>query len=170
MSPQTFEEVATTEVDHLYRGALFLSGGDEDAAEALLLWTLTRAFHAYRSAQEVGDAARWLEGRLVGEFISASNAAGLDANEAWPGSQEPPTRRVGKVDSRALAFAAGRVPFRARAALWLVVLRRWKYEDVARTLGVSGDDVKNLLKYRDALVGAALGGAGERNGTDSLLT
>lgn len=170
MSQQTFEELATAEVDHLYQGALFLSGGDEDAAEGLLLWTLTRSFHAYRSAQKLVDPARWLEGRLVDEFLSASRAAGLDADQAWPGSQERPMRPVRGVDSRALAFAAGRVPFRARAVLWLVVLRRWKYEDVAHTLGVSGDDVKNLLKYRDALVGAALGGAGERNGTDGGIT
>lgn len=170
MSLQTFEELATAEVDHLYQGALFLSGGDEEAAEGLLLWTLTRSFHAYRSADEVIDATRWLEGRLVDEFLSASNAAGLDADEAWPESPERQMRQGGEIDSRALAVAAARVPFRARAALWLVVLRRWKYQDAAHTLGVSGEEVKNLLRYRDALVGAALGGAGERSGTNGGLT
>lgn len=170
MSPQTFEEVATAEVDHLYRGALFLSGGDEEAAEGLLLWTLTRSFHAFRAAKGVSDAARWLEGRLVDEFVAASKAAGVDVDEVWMASPDRPRRQVGNVDARALAVAAARIPFRARAALWLVVLRRWKYEDAARSLGVSGSELKNLLKYRDALVGAVISGPSERNGTDGGTT
>lgn len=163
MSPFTFEELASREVDTLYQGALFMNGGDEDAAEGLLLWTLTHAFHAFRRGS-VGDPGRWLEARLVREFLQA---AGDDAAEPVHEDVElGPVDAVAELAMASLARAAAVLPYRARAALWLVVFRRWSYADAARELGLDIEGLKDVLRYRDLLVRTVIRGA-TRNGTDA---
>ena len=64
--PQTFEEIVGKELDSLYCGALFLTGGHEASAQDLLVDTLRGAFHVYRSAPvSEGESGTWLEGALV---------------------------------------------------------------------------------------------------------
>lgn len=161
---ETFEELAGREVDGLFQGALFLRAGDERAAEDLLLWTLTRAFHAFREQGGGERPDRWLEGRLVHEFLALPRSPG--GARAAPAE---PTNRAGEVapvDPDALYRAAAEVPPRARAALWLVVLRRWTYEAAAGSLRTSIGELKDLLRYRHTLMSAVLKPRNGRNGTD----
>ena len=166
----TFEELASREIDGLYQGALFLEAGGREAAEDLLLTTLTAAFHAFRNVGQGTDAAGWLEGRMVEGYLSGIPLADLDGASVEELDMPSPalTGRV-EVDPFALHKAAGRVPPRARAALWLVVLRRWKYADASRILGTDLHDLKDLLRYRHLLLTAVLRGPEERNGTDRDL-
>ena len=63
----------------------------------------------------------------------------------------------GALDGKGLNLAAAAVPWGARAALWLVLLRRWSYADASATIGVTADVLKDLLEYRHTLMGAILG-------------
>ena len=67
---RTFEELASQQLDALYQGALFLSGGRQEGAERLLVDAVTLAFteHAQDSGG-VTDVERWLEARLVRAFV-----------------------------------------------------------------------------------------------------
>ena len=62
------------------------------------------------------------------------------------------------LDAPGLHTAAGAVPWAARAALWLVLLRRWRYADASTVMGVDEEVLKDLLGYRHTLMGAILGG------------
>lgn len=169
---QTFEELAGQQIDNLYQGALFLKAGEEGSAGDLLLWTLTGAFRAFCDIRKGTDPARWLEGRMVQMFLSSLPAAdssdGGSAESLTPGPP-PVTGPVG-VDPQALHKAAGRVPSHARAALWLVVLRRWRYEEASAVMNTGMERLKDLLQYRHMLLTAILRGDEERNGTDGDVT
>ena len=166
---QTFEELAGREVDGLYQGALFLQAGDEAAAEDLLLWTLTRAFHVFREKGDSDVSDQWLEGRLVHEFVALLPKS---AQTHQPGPPAPTykSETVGEVDPSTLHYAAGLVPARARAALWLVVLRRWSYENASRLLRTNTNELKDLLRFRHSLMSAVLNPRNGRNGTDRGMT
>ncbi len=166
---QTFEELAGKEVDGLFQGALFLQAGDAAAAEDLLLWTLTKAFHVFRETGGGESPDQWLEGRLIREFLAllpkSDGAAQTRAVEVTSLSQH-----VGSVDPGALHYAAGQVPARARAALWLVVLRRWTYEEASVVLQTDTDELKDLLRFRHTLMSAVLKPRKGRNGTDGGMS
>ncbi len=136
--PQTFEELVGRELDLLYRGALFLTGGGEAAAEDLLVDTLRGAFHTYRSAHVAeGDSQRWLEGCLAQKALILLKGAG------------PPGTTVSK-----LYDAAADMPIGPRVAIWLVLMRRWSYAAAADRLQVDREGLRELLKHRQRLVAA----------------
>ena len=166
---RTFEELASQEIDRLYQGALFLKAGEDQAAEDLLLSTLTNSFHAFRRVEDGTDAAQWLEGRLVQGYLSAIPEAGSDHAIEEVALPAPSLGEGVKVDPLALYTAAGSVPPQARAALWLVLLRRWKYSEASSLLGIELDALKDLLRYRHLLVSAVLRGPKERDGTNGDL-
>jgi DNA-directed RNA polymerase specialized sigma24 family protein len=58
------------------------------------------------------------------------------------------------------------MPPLARAAIWLVVFRRWPYGDASIVLGTDVDGVKDLLRYRQVLMTAVVRRSVDRNGTD----
>lgn len=165
----TFEELAGKEVDGLFQGALFLQAGDEAAAEDLLLWTLTKAFHVFRETGGGENPDQWLEGRLVYEFLGLLPKSDAAA-QALAAELESPAQHVGSVDPGALHEAAGRVPARARAALWLVVLRRWTYGEASAALHTNTEDLKDLLRFRHTLMAAVLRPRNGRNGTDGRMS
>ncbi len=166
---QTFEELAGKEVDGLFQGALFLQAGDEVAAEDLLLWTLTKAFHVFRETGGGESPDQWLEGRLVHEFLGLLPKSDAAA-QALAAELESPPQHVGTVDPGALHEAAGRVPARARAALWLVVLRRWTYEEASAALHTNTEELEDLLRFRHTLMSAVLKPRNGRNGTDGRMS
>jgi DNA-directed RNA polymerase specialized sigma24 family protein len=163
---RTFEELATREIDGLYQGALFLTAGDEDDAENLLLDTLGRSFNRFRASQDVEDISRWLEGRLVSTFLETH------PRDARAGRPAAPLERIpthsheifAGLDAPGLHMAAAAVPWAARAALWLVLLRRWPYADASDVMGVDEGVLKDLLRYRHTLMGAILGGLSGKAG------
>ena len=164
---RTFEELASQEIDRLYQGALFLQAAEEQDAEDLLLSTLTSAFHAFRKVEQGTDAARWLEGRMVKAYLSAIHEGGpYDASGREVEMHRPLSAGAVQVDPLALFKATRGVPPQARAALWLVLLRRWKYTEASAVLDIALDDLKDLLRYRHLLMTAVLPGPDERDGTN----
>jgi len=157
---QTFEELATGEIDGLYQGALFLAAGDEVEAEQLLIETLGRSFSRFHSGDSTDDMRRWLEGKMVSTFMESH------PRETTLPAEGPRRHNVNashesafsSLDAQGLHAAAGDVPWSARAALWLVLLRRWGYEDAAGAMGVERHALKSLLEFRHTLISAILGG------------
>jgi hypothetical protein len=134
--PHTFEELVGRDLDSLYRGALFLTGGHDAAAEDLLLGTFREAFHSYRTADvPAADAARWLEGCLAARALVELRG------------MEPPKI----VPKQPLYRGAAAVPVGARVALWLVLMRRWSYEAAGERLKVDRAGLRDLLRHRERL-------------------
>ena len=178
---RTFEELAGQEIDGLYHGALFLKAGEEAAAEDLVLWTLTGASQSFRRGLSHSDASRWLEDRLVRAFLAGEAPAGeapagaspLDSEDGPIDGAEPvrvPSAVRGEIDPQALFMAAERVPPRARAALWLVIFRRWTYDDASRALDTDPGSLKDLLSYRHVLLTALMRGSSEQSGANGFQT
>lgn len=149
---RTFEELAAQELDALYQGALFLSGGNARGAEALLIESVTLAYEEHPYQQEIESVQRWLEARLVRSFLKH---AGEGPEPLIIDSEERGGLAEGTFESLGAAqlFNAARaVPPWPRAALWLVLLRRWSYGDVAVAMGLPPEVVPELLRYRNVLV------------------
>ncbi len=168
---ETLEEFAGRHIDGLYHGALFLNGGEAPPAEDLVLWTLTGAFQEFRKVGEGRASERWIEQKLVEVFL-ARRATGDDLWTDWgalsadtPVSQEPSSGPL-EIDADALFGAAAKIPPLARAAIWLVVFRRWPYGDASQALETDMDGLKDLLRYRQVLVTAVVRTSVDRNGTD----
>jgi DNA-directed RNA polymerase specialized sigma24 family protein len=170
---ETFEEFVGRYLDDLYRGALFLNGGEASRAEDLVLWTVTGAFQAFRRI-DGGATERWLDRKLVEAFLVR---AGWDPTD--PGSLEafsgdvPATpdltdtaSGVLEIDPEALFRSAVKLPHVARAAIWLVLLRRWRYEEACDVLKTDVAGLKALLQGRHVLLTAVMRKSGDRNGTD----
>lgn len=175
---QTFEEFTGRHIDRLYHGALFLSAGEEPPAEDLVLWTLTGAFQEFRQIEPGSASEQWLEGRLVDVFLARAVADSTDggsiddrSTDAFEGEDFSTDRASAggasvKIDGHALFRTAARMPPLARAAVWLVVFRRWSYGEAANGLGTDVDGLKDLLGYRQMLLTAVVRGSVDRNGTD----
>ncbi len=174
---QTFEEFVGPHIDRLYHGALFLNAGEEPPAEDLVLWTLTGAFHEFRRIDEGSASEEWLEGKLVGAFLARAAAGSTDDDSGVtppatelpshkPAGHEPYTGAV-EIDSEALFRAGADIPALARAAIWLVVFRRWSYREAFGVLNTDLDGLKELLQYRQVLLGAVVQGSSvDQDGTD----
>ncbi|MDT8368868.1 MAG: hypothetical protein RQ745_06645 [Longimicrobiales bacterium] len=163
---KAIEELITDELDTLYRGALFLCGGDGTRAEDLLQRT---AAAAYRSGVGGGgsDDPHPLERLMVQQFVR-------DAGRPAPMGPSTPVERpaqpasFGTMTPDRLHRAAARLPALARAALWLILLRRWSYADAARALGMDRDGLLTTLLWRDAFVAALVqtGGSSTRSAAE----
>ena len=58
------------------------------------------------------------------------------------------------------------MPPLARAAIWLVVFRRWSYGEACTLVETDVEGLKDLLRYRQVLLTAVVRRAVGRNGTD----
>ena len=152
---RTFEELAGPELNNLYRGALFLTAGDEIAAEELLVDTLTGAFVRGTPSSDASSPA-WLEGELASTFVAANGAQEVHPPRPIQRRPQSVLAAFDDVGASALLAAAGAVPPRPRAALWLVMLQRWEYADAADALGVDRGELVMLLRHRDTLVAGVL--------------
>jgi DNA-directed RNA polymerase specialized sigma24 family protein len=184
---QTFEEFAAERIDDLYHGALFLHGGEEGAAEDLVLWTMTGAFQQFKRLKTGSANGQWLEGKLVEAFLARtgweSTGEGRtdegrtdEGGSTVPHSGDDPSTAdfAGlrsspdpmEIDPEALFRAAGKLPNPARAAIWLVLFRRWRYEEACSVLGTDVAGLKGLLRGRQVLLTAVVRRSENRNGTD----
>ncbi len=161
---RTFEELAGQELDALYQGALFLSGGNARGAETLLVQSITAAFEEYPYEIQISSVERRLEARLVRSFLKHVTGGPPAPSQANPGRVTLPPGSFDGLDSRQLFRAAGAVPAWPRAALWLVLLRRWSYAEAASAMGLERDALVDLLRYRDALIQAVLGSSHRSTG------
>ena len=167
---RTFEEFAAGEIDGLYHGALFLTGGDTGEAEDLLLLTITGAFRASRGGEVDSASTRRLEERLVRDSLSSGKVVSSGQSpERIVARRAAPRRKGAKVNTEVLNRAAGELPGTARVALWLVLFRRWSYAGAANILEVDREGIRGLLLYRQVLLSAVLGEMGWRTGTDGTV-
>lgn len=164
---RTFEEIAAREIDDLYREALFLSGGSEEEAEELLLRTFARSYRAFEQSGSDPGPSRWLQGRLVTEFLERSEEE-RPLRAGWEGpygdlelSAGPPDPRA--LEAEALYEAAGEIPVGARAVLWLVLFGRWSYEEVEELLEIERSALRDLMRYRHVLLVEVLGAGWSRS-------
>lgn len=159
---QTFEELIGPEIDGLYRGALFLTGGEPDEAERLLTDTLTGSFRAFRASQVTrgDDFKAQLDDRLLERFVRT-----LPSDLPSPYRHEAlPATGIEELGAEAILARVATLPGWARAALWLVQFRRIGYESAGERLGVGPAELNDLLAYRSALVAAVEDGGSHRTG------
>lgn len=154
---RTFEESAGSEMDALYQGALFLSGGDPTRAEGLVVDAITLAFDEHAADIDVRQTRRWLEARLIRAYLrevtisaTAEAPAPLDRRGIEPEAFD-------ELGPEELFAAAATLPPGPRAALWLVLLRRWSHSDAARAMKIDAASVERLLGYQDVLMRELIG-------------
>ena len=151
---RTFEELVGRELDALYRGALFLSGGDTDEAERLVADAVTLAFREHAAEIDAEQTRRWLDARLVRSFLDRCGRGARGAfQEAGAMDGRPPhDDHFASLEPTDLFDAARSIPPRPRAALWLVLFRRRTYGEAARALRTDPGEMPVLLGHRDVLM------------------
>jgi len=155
---RTLEERISAELDTLWQAALFLSGGGSDRAERLLQDMVSVVSDEYPGALQLDDGSDGLERFFVRRFFQ-------DAPPFLLGSDRSSTRgSIGDMgsDVQALLGDAGRIPPRARAALWLVVIRRRSYADGSEILGIDRAELHALLEHRETLLASLVGRSTQR--------
>ena len=85
-----------------------------------------------------------------------------------PSSHEPSAAAM-EIDHEVLFRSGADMPPLARAAIWLVLFRRWPYGEATEVLKTDVDGLKDLLRYRQLLLSAVVWGSVDRNGTDHGL-
>lgn len=139
-------------MDALYQGALFLSCGDAGTAEDLVVDTVMLAFQEHAAESDPERTRRWFEARLVRAFLRRSERSVQSAPVAAVERTKLDPDAFEGLGSDDLFEAASILPPGPRAALWLVLLRRWGHHDAARVLGVDDAKLQRLLEYRDLLM------------------
>lgn len=163
---RTFEEVASSEMDALYQGALFLCGGNAARAETLVVDTVMLAFQEHAADADPEQTRRWFEARLVRSFLRRAGSR--------PGDDRPPPVGRDTVDPMAfddlgpdrLFQAAGSLPPGPRSALWLVLMRRWTRADAAAAMRIDPRQLNVMLGYRDVLMKELLASRRRRGGRE----
>ena len=100
-----------------------------------------------------------------GEDVSTDDVSVEGPPIGVPSSSELSTGPL-EIDPEALFGAAANMPPLARAAIWLVLFRRWSYDAAASVLETGVDGLKGLLRYRHVLLTALVRRPSGRNGTD----
>lgn len=152
-----FEEIVSREIDALYQGALFLTGGAPEDAERLLADSVRASFRIHRTAQLDVDVGAWLQGRLVEDFLSGQTPVSLVPLPAFSVAAH-----AGSPEFKRVYRAAAAVPALARAVLWLVLFRRWRHEAVMDQLNLERAELRDLLGYRHSLVATVMGEQGHK--------
>ena len=153
---KTYEEAVAQALNVLYPGALFLTAGDERAAERLLVRTFGEAYSDWNPERFPAqrDPDRWMQARLARRYLDDTTPA-----RGVPGDWASVTPVPGIQPDDLLRGAAG-VPGWVRPALWLVLLRQWSYGDAIAALGTTERDLRGMLAFRHELVRGAMSGAG----------
>lgn len=154
----TFEEHAGMALDALYPGALFLTAANATEAERLVIATVSGAFGQVTTGTDL--SVRWFEANMAHRFLASTAAPALVPTQP---SDIVPMESMQQGD---LFRAAAAIPEWARAAIWLVLLRRWSYQEACDALRVSQDVLSEMLEHRHALTrvlvstGPSIEGAG----------
>lgn len=146
---RTFEERIVAELDPLYQGALFLAGGVSKEAERALVAAARSAFQQDWERDPEAEFAHRLEGCLAQVVLEEAAPVGVSSPRKLGRDR---VRSLSEFDARRLHRAAKGLPVAARAALWLVLLRRWSYADASALLRVSETELRALLEHRTRLV------------------
>ena len=146
--PLTFEERLSEDLDALFSGATFLSGTRGGDAQRLLVEAVSMASSEYRDDLDRGAFSRWMEGILVRAFLAPGSSGRANVERAQRRSSgHRPVRpeELDQIEWADMVRGAASIPSRARAALWLVLLRRWRYSEAAATIGIGLDSLRELL-------------------------
>lgn len=160
---------AAKELDGLWQAATFLQCGDAEEAETLLVSAMASAARRH-AANPPAPPSVPLEPHLIRVFLDGVPSGPEEAvvrpgvsrsqTAVAPGREIPPNRPAADVERQipvaALHAAAAAIPPWARAAIWLVLIRRWSYDDTASLLGVDRDDLRELLRFQDVFAATAL--------------
>lgn len=164
-----FEAGLLEELDGLWQAATFLQCGDAEEAETLLVRAMASAARGH-AAKEPGRPSAPLEPHLIRMFLDGVRSRseetvvrpGVSPGQAPgpPDRQIPPNGSATNADREipvaALHAAAASMPPSARAAIWLVLIRRWSYDDATALLGVDPGDLRELLRFQDVFAATAL--------------
>ena len=150
--PLTFEERISEDLDALFAGAAFLSGGQEVGTRRLLVEAVSVASSEYHEHVDAGAFTRWMEEMLVRAFLSPASAGVAPTKKAASSSGVSHVRPEDFANTgwAHIVRAAADLPAQSRVALWLVLLRRWSYRDAATAMGIDLDSLRRLLTYRAA--------------------
>lgn len=132
---QVFEDVVAQSLDGLYAGALYLCAGREREAEGLLTGSLVEASRRYRE-EKPSDPAFFLEIHLVRALLAGGGTARGQDEAGRRGTPRPEGDEAAEVLA-ALAGLTGAV----RCTIWLVVVRRRRYSQVAEALRTDREQV-----------------------------
>lgn len=152
--------MAETVVDQLagqiagLRRYAFALTGDRHAAEDLVQETLTRAIGAAQSFRDGGNLRAWLFSIMHNAFISGTRRRRgheVELDDAALQVAESP-RQLVHLEVRDVLSALARLPEPQRAALSLIALEEFSYEEAARVLDVPlGTLMSRLARGREAL-------------------
>lgn len=149
---RALEEHVMGAIDALFRGALFLRAGDTHEAERLLEDTVLAAYHEWERGVEPPDEDALLV-LMARTFLSQSRG---DAEAAVAGDL-PPSTGDGTITADDVCAAAGAVAPPERAALWLVVIQRWRYARAAAALRIDEAELRRRIGFRDRFAAALAG-------------
>ena len=153
MADRQVAEGLAAHVASLRRYAFALTGSRLEA-EDLVQETLTRAIAGAGSFRKGGNLRAWLFSIMHNAFISALRRKQLierPQDEGWPEPAQPATQ-LSRLEVRDVLAALARLPEGQRAAISLVALEEFSYQDAARILDVPlGTLMSRLARGREAL-------------------
>ena len=137
----------------LRRYALALTGGQQEA-EDLVQETLVRAIAAARSFRTGGNLRPWLFSIMHNAFISGvrkGRPPTVELTDEIAAVAQAPAQLI-RLEVRDVLAALARLPEAQRAALSLIALEDFTYEQAARIQGIPiGTLMSRLARGREAL-------------------
>lgn len=140
-------------VASLRRYALALTGGRHEA-EDLVQETLTRAIAAAGTWRRTGSLRAWLFSIMHNAFLTSLRDRSPAGHQPEDGEFEPaqPAPQLARLEVRDVLRALARLPEHQRAAISLIALEEFSYEEAAAILGVPlGTLMSRLARGREAL-------------------
>ncbi|MEX2531856.1 MAG: hypothetical protein WD960_13895 [Gemmatimonadota bacterium] len=135
-----FEDVVARSLDDLYAGALYLCVGREEEAEALVTTSLVEASRRYRAERPV-DPVFFLETRLVRTLLD-----GGTGQSASPGADRTYREVTAGAEAMEVFEALAGLTAPIRCTVWLVVVRRRRYGQVAAALRTSREQIAGWVR------------------------
>lgn len=153
MTSQSVSECLAEQIAGLRRYAFALTGGQQEA-EDLVQDTLVRALAAAPSFHTGGNLRAWLFSIMHNAFVSdlrQRRPPMVDLNDEASAVAQPPAQLM-RLEVRDVLAALARLPEAQRAALSLIALEDFSYEQAARVQGIPlGTLMSRLARGREAL-------------------
>jgi RNA polymerase sigma-70 factor, ECF subfamily len=153
MTSQAVIDQLAEHIAGLRRYAFALTGGQQEA-EDLVQDTLVRALAAARSFRPGGNLRAWLFSIMHNAFISGMRRRRpptVALNEEAVAVAQAPAQLI-QLEVRDVLAALARLPEAQRAALSLIALEDFSYEQAAKVQGVPlGTLMSRLARGREAL-------------------
>jgi RNA polymerase sigma-70 factor (ECF subfamily) len=153
MTSQVVIDQLAEHIASLRRYAFALTGGQQEA-EDLVQDTLVRAIAAARSFRIGGNLRAWLFSIMHNAFISGVRQRcppTVELNDEATAVAQPPAQLI-LLEVRDVLAALARLPEAQRAALSLIALEDFSYEQAAKIQGIPlGTLMSRLARGREAL-------------------